>query len=163
MAFNQRVDLRGERIQSPLKFIVYHTGLADTVAQIQNSELVPELATNAANVVRGTFTPLEDPYITGTAPTLPWWAFADPSNVKTLVLARLAGMPGPVIYRKRSDMEAVTSILGAGAVVNPILGDFESGNIIFKVVDVWGTYIGGAGHGNLVDHQGAYYSAGSAP
>jgi hypothetical protein len=163
MAFNQRVDLRGERIASPLRFIVYHTGLADVVAQIQNSELVPELATNAANTIRGSFVGIEDPYIAGTAPNLPWWAFTDPANVKTLVLARLAGMPGPVILRKRSDIESVTSLLGAGAAVDPIMGDFESGNIVLKVRDVWGTYIGGAGIGNLVDFQGAYYSAGTAP
>jgi hypothetical protein len=164
MAFNQRVDLRGERILSPMRFIVYHTGLADVVAQIQNSELVPELATNAANVVRGTFTPIEDPYITGTAPNLPWFAFADPANVKTLVLARLAGMPGPVILRKRSDIESITSLLGAGAAVDPIMGDFESGNITVKVRDVWGTYIGGdyLHGGNLVDYQGAWYGAGTA-
>jgi len=162
MAFNQRVDLRGERIASPLRYIVYHTGLADVVAQIQNSELVPELATNAANTIRGSFVAIEDPYITGTAPNLPWWAFTDPVNVKALVLARLAGMPGPIILRKRSDIESVTSLLGAGGAVDPIMGDFASGNIVVKVRDVWGTYIGGAAVGNLVDYQGAYYSAGTA-
>lgn len=162
MAFNQRTDIRGERILSPLRYIVYHTGLADTVAQIQASELVPELATNGVNVVRGTFTAIEDPYITGTAPNLPWWAFSDPSNIKTMVLARRAGMAGPMILRKRSDIESITSLLGAGAAVDPIMGDFESGNIVVKVVDVWGTYVDGT-EVNFVDYRGAYYSAGTAP
>ena len=162
MAFNQRVDIRGERIQSPLRYLVYHTGLADVVLTIQNSELVPELATNAANVVRSSFIPIEDPYITGTAPNLPWWAFTDPMQLASLVLARRAGVPGPMILRKRSDIESITSILGSGAPVDPIWGDFASGNIVLKVMDVWGTYIDGT-EGNYVDYRGAYYSAGTAP
>ena len=162
MAFNQRTDIRAERILSPLRHIVFHTGLADTVATIQNSMLVPELATNAANVVKGTFNAIEDPYIVGTAPNLPWYAFSDVSQIKTLVLARLAGMPGPMILRKRSDIESVTSILGGGSPADPIMGDFESGNIVLKVRDVWGTYIDGT-EGSLVDYRGAYYSAGTAP
>ncbi len=162
MAFNQRLDLCGERILSPLKYVVYHTGLADTVAQIQNSTLVPELATNGANVIKGTFIGIEDPYITGTAPNLPWYAFSDPMQIKTLVLARRAGMPGPMILRRKSDIEAVSSITGAGAAVDPIMGDFETGNIVLKVVDVWGTYLDGT-EGSLVDYRGAWYSSGTAP
>ena len=162
MAFNQRVDLRNERIQVGLRHIVFHSGLADTVATIQNSMLVPELATNAENVVRGTFNAIEDPYITGTAPNLPWYAFADKANLKTLVLARLAGMPGPIIARKKSDVESVTSLLGPGVPAAPIMGDFDSMNIVLKVIDVWGTYIDGT-EGNLVDYRGAYYSSGTAP
>jgi len=160
MAFNQRTDSRGERIQSPLTHIVYHTGLADTVAQIQASMLVPELATNAANVIKGTFTAIEDPYIVGTAPNLPWYAFA--SGIKTFVLARRSGMAGPMILRKKSDIETATSLLGGGGAVDNIWGDFQSGNIVLKVVDVWGTYIDGT-EGNLVDYRGAYYSTGTAP
>ena len=156
------MDVRGERILSPLKYIVHHTGLSDVVAQIQASVLVPELATNAANTNRTTFVPIEDPYITGTAPNLPWWAFCDPAQIKTLVLARRSGMPAPEIVRKKSDQESVTSILGSGTAVDPIWGDFETGNIVLKVRDVWGTYIDGT-QGNLVDSHGAYYSAGTAP
>lgn len=162
MAFNQRVNARNERIKAGLTYLVYHTGLADTVATIQQSVLVPELATNAENVVRTTFTAIEDPYITGTAPNLPWWAFASTGAIKTLVLARRAGMPGPIIARKRSDVESVTSILGAGTPVDPVWGDFDSMNIVLKVIDTWGTYIDGT-EGNLVDYRGAYYSAGTAP
>ena len=163
MAFNQRTDIRGERINADLRYIVYHTGLADTVAQIQASELVPELATNAANTIRGSFVGIKDPYITGTAPTLPWYAFTDPNvGPAALVLARLAGVPGPMILRKRSDIESITSILGAGTPVSPMWGDFASGNIVLKVMDVWGTYIDGT-EGNYVDYRGAYGSAATAP
>ena len=162
MAFNQRTDARGNPIPARLTHLVYHAGLADTVAQIQASELVPELATNAANVVRGTFTGIEDPHMAGTAPNLPWYGFSvGANNIFPFVLARRAGMPGPMILRKRSDIEAVTSMLGAGAAVDPIMGDFESGNIVLKVVDVWGTYTDGT-EGNLFDFRGAYYSSGTA-
>lgn len=163
MAFGQRVDADNEPIQADLAYIVYHRGLEDTVRQIQNSELVPELATNAANVVRNAFIGIKDPYITGTAPNLPWWAFTDhrAANIIPLVLARLQGRPGPLILRKKSDVESVTSMLGTGGAVSPIMGDFESGNIVLKVSDVFGTYIDGT-NGNLFDIRGAYYSSGTA-
>jgi hypothetical protein len=163
MAFNQRVDSHNNPIPARLTHLVFHAGLLDTVAQIQQSELVAELATNAANVVRGTFTPIEDPHMAGTAPNLPWYAFSiGQNNIYPFVLARRAGMPGPMILRKRSDIESVTSMLGAGAAVDPIMGDFESGNIVLKAADVWGTYVDGT-EGNLFDYRGAYYSSGTAP
>ncbi len=162
MAFGQRVDARGEPIQADLAFIVYHRGLEDTVRQILGSEFTPELATNAVNVGRN-FIPIKDPYITGTAPNLPWHAFTNYSaaNVIPFILARLAGRPGPLILRKRTDTEAVSSMLGSGTPVAPIMGDFESGNIVLKVSDVFGTYIDGT-EGNLFDYRGAYYSSGTA-
>jgi len=167
MAYGQRVDTRNEPVNVDLTYIVYHRGLEDTVATIQNSTLVPELATNAENVVRGTFIGIKDPYIAGAAPNLPWWAFTNPNsaqNVIPFVLTRRAGVPGPMILRRRSDIEAVTSMLGSGGAVDPIMGDFESGNIVLKVVDIFGTYIDPLGvQGNLFDTNGAYYSSGTAP
>jgi hypothetical protein len=164
MAFNQRVDARNEPINARLAYIVGHSGLADTALQIQNSELVPELATNAANVVRDNWEWIEDPYITGTAPSLPWYGFSDyrENNVIPFILSRLPLFPGPVIARKRSDIESVTSILGPGRPVAPIFGDFENGDIVLMVFDVWGTYIDET-EGNLYDINGAYYSSGTAP
>ena len=165
MAFNQRVDACNEPINATLRYIVHHSGLIDTVRVIRQSQLIPELATNAANVIAGDFIPIEDPYITGTAPNLPWWAFTDwrDSNVIPFVLARRQGMPAPMLLRKRSNIESITSMLGAGAPVPPIMGDFETGNIVVKVTDEWGTYIGGAGHGNYFDVRGGFYSSGTAP
>jgi len=163
MAFNQRTDARGEAINASLAYIVHHSGLKDTALQILESTQVAELATNAKNIV--SFTPIEDPYIAGAAPNLPWYGFLDynAAGIVPFVLARRQGVPGPLILRRKSDIESVTSLLGAGAAVDPIWGDFASGNIVLKVVDVWGTYIGGAGIGNLFDIRGAYYSTGTAP
>lgn len=164
MAFGQRTDTRGNRIAAELMYIVIHSGLVDTAAQIQASTLVPELATNAANVVRGTFTPINDVHLAGTAPNLPWMALVNPrtSRIKTFVLARRAGVPGPVIMRKRSDIESVTSVLGGGGAMGAVWGDFDTGDIVLKAHDEWGTYIDGT-EGNLFDFHGAYYSSGTAP
>jgi len=161
MAFNQRTDARGENINADLVYIVGHIGLTDTAMQILNSTQVAELATNAVNVV--SFQWIADPYIVGVAPNLPWYAFSGTQNgILPYVLVRQNGRPGPLILRKRSDIEAVSSMLGAGRPVAPIMGDFASGNVVLKVSDVWGTHIDDA-DGNMVDHRGSYYSTGTAP
>ena len=164
MAFNQRVDARNVPIRARLKYIVHHSGLVDTVRVIRQSELIPELATNAKNVIAGDFEPIEDPHMSGTAPNLRWWGFVDwkESNIVPFVLARRQGMPAPMILRKRSDIESVTSLLGSGGSVPPIMGDFATGNVVVKVEDQWGTYIDTTTEGNLFDYRGAYYSAGTA-
>jgi len=163
MAFNQRTDASGNPIAARVGYIVHHAGLVDTVRTIINSTLVPENATNAANVIAGTFVPIEDPYITGTAPNLPWYAFSDwkLDGIIPFVLARRESMPGPVLMRQRSDIETVTSLLGPGQSAAPLWGDFTTGNIRIKVYDEWGTYID-LTEGNLFDFRGAYYSAGTA-
>lgn len=161
MAYNQRTDACSEPINARLGYVVIHSGLEDTMKQILASEKVAELATNAANIVRDTQY-IVDPYITGTAPNLPWWAFSSQeSGIVPFVLARRAGMPGPEIRRKITDSVVATSLLGGSTPVSPIWGDFETGNIVLKVVDVWGTYVGGAGNGNYVDVRGGYYSSGT--
>jgi hypothetical protein len=169
MGFNQRLDARGNPIAASLRYIVIHSGLVDTAATIQNSTLVPELATNAQNVVKGTFEVIEDPHLAGVAPNLPWMGLTDwrANNIKAFVLARRNGVPGPFIIRKRSDQEQVTSLLGAGTQMAPIWGDFDSGDIVLKVHDEWGTYVDagalGTANGNLYDERGAFYMQGTAP
>jgi len=163
MAFNQRVDaIRGNPLPLQLKYLVYHAGLVDTVRTIRQSQLVPELATNAANVIAGDFVPIEDPYIVGTAPNLPWWAFTDHrGTVSPLILGRRQGMPGPMLIRKSTDMETFGTFIQSGRKLSPLMGDFATGNVQIKIHDEWGTYIDGT-EGNLFDYQGAYYSSGTA-
>jgi len=165
MAFAQRTDARGEPIMVSLRYLVHHTGLIDQVRVIRASQLIPELATNAANVISGDFTPIEDPYMAGTAPNLPWYCFSNwqEDNVVPLVLARLQMLPAPQLIRKRSDMETFTSFQAGGSPLSPMLGDFATGNVVVKVWDVWGTYMDTVTEGNLFDFRGAYYSAGTAP
>ncbi len=162
MAYNQRVDAAGEPINAALRYIVGHAGLADTALQIQQSELVPELATNAANVVRNNWQWVEDPYIVGVAPNLPWYGFPDwrTSGIVPFVLARLNNWPAPKILRRKSDVEQIVSLGGTGREVPYWMGDFKSGNIVLKVADVWGTYVNGT-DGNFFDTNGGYYSDGT--
>ena len=165
MAFNQRVDACSEPINATLRYIVHPNILVDVVRVIRQSQLIPELATNAENVVAGDFIPIEDPYITFTTPNVPWWAFTDwrDSGIVPFVLARRQGVPAPMLLRRRSDIESITSMLGGGAAVPPVMGDFQTGNVVVKVHDEWGTYVGGAGNGNYFDLRGAFYSSGTAP
>jgi len=168
MAFNQRVDVRGEPITATLAYVVYHRGLVDTVRTIRASQLVPELATNAVNVVAGDFIPIQDPYIVGVAPNLPWHAFVNwrDDNIVPFVLARRAGVPAPLLIRKQTDKVIVTSLLDAGTLAPPVMGDFATGNIEIQIYDEWGTYIdpGDTSHsGNMFDDRGCFYSSGTAP
>jgi hypothetical protein len=165
MAFNQRLDTRNVPINASLRYIVHHAGLVDTAAIIQRSTLIPETAVFSENVVRGTFTPVEDPYCAGTAPNLPWFAMTDwrVENIVPFVLARKNGVPAARIYRKKADFEEIGTILGPGVDVPPVMGDFATGNVVFKVSDVWGTYVATSpADGNMFDHRGCYYAAGTA-
>ncbi len=166
MAFGQRVDDASVPIAANLRYIVHHSGLVDQVATINQSELVPDGAgssSNAANVVRNTFVPVENPHLAGTAPILPWMALSDfrQNEIRPFVLARRNGVPGPIIIRKKSDTEVATSIMGGGGSDIQILGDFISGAIKIKVHDEWGTYIDTT-DGNLYDHRGAFYGVATA-
>ena len=177
MAFNQRTDTRGAPVTAALRYIVYHAGLADTADVIRQSTFVPELpfaATGvvapfaapygpaASNIWRSGWTPIEDPHVAGVAPNLPWFALANyqESGLTAFVLARRQGMPAPLIIRKKSDIEIITSLLGAGGAVPPVMGDFATSNVVVKVWDEWGTYIN-ATDGNLFDVRGAYFSSGT--
>ena len=164
MAFNLRTDASNNPILAAMNYLVVPPSLEDAVAQIQNSQLVPELATNGTNEVAGKFTTIVDPHIAvvfGTANN-PWWAFTDwrAGNIVPLILARREGMAAPLLLRKKSDVETFSSFDASGAPVSPLLGDFETGNIVVKVHDEWGTYIDGT-EGNLFDFRGAYYSSGT--
>lgn len=164
VAFAQRTDARGNPILATLRYLVHPSSLNATVRQIQASELVPELATNAANVVRNIFTPIEDPHIAAPGPSIPWWCFTSytESNIVPLCIVRRAGLPAPLLVRKASDQETFASFAAGGAPISPLLGDFETGNIVVKVHDEWGAYVDGT-EGNLFDFRGAFYSSGTAP
>jgi len=100
-AFNQRTDADGEPITARPVYLVIHRGLAPTAQQIIRSAQVAENANNALNVLPP-LQVIENPYLTGTAPDLPWFLFA-PANedgIRPLTLARLQGRPGPVILQK---------------------------------------------------------------
>ena len=165
MAFNQRVDARGNPVTAALRYLIHYPAGADGVDQIRQSTFVPEGAPSiaAVNVARSGWTPIEDPHAPPVvAPILPWFALADwkESGIIAFVLARRQGMPAPLLLRKKSDIESITSILGGGGAVPPVMGDFASSNVVVKVWDEWGTFIDGT-EGNMFDSNGSYYSSGT--
>ena len=163
MGFNQRVDDKAEPIHANMAYIVYHRGDKDKVFQIQNSQLVPETDLNGVNKALSVpFIAIEDPYITGAAPNLPWYAFTNwaTDNIRPFVLARMQGRPGPFVLRKKENKEVVASVLGSGGTAPILLGNMLQGNLEFEVHDVWGTFIDGV-EGSLFDNRGAYYSSGT--
>jgi len=166
MGFAQRVDAINDPIIASLKYIVHPSALIDQVKTIQSSTLVPELATNANNVVAGSFTSIENPYMTAPtgAPNWPWFAFVDPasSGIDAMILVSRNGMPAPILTRKRSDQEVFSGFGAAGTPLPAKMGDFANGTVTVKVWDEWGTYIDGT-QGNLYDFRGAYYSSGVTP
>ncbi len=166
IAFSQRVDDVSVPIASQLRYIVHHTGLQDVVETINASQLVPDgpgSSSNAANIVRNSFTAVDNPHLAGTAPDLPWMALSDfrANEIRPFVLARRNGVPAPLIIRKKMDTATTTSILGPGTDAPVMMGDWLTGSIRLKVHDEWGTYIDGT-DGNLYDHRGAFYSSGVA-
>ena len=163
MAFNQRLDARGEPIAARLSFLVHPPGLVDTVRVIRASQLIPELATNAANVIAGDFIPIEDPYAPGVAPNFPWFCMTNwrEDNIVPFVLARRQGVPAARLLRIKSNVEEIGSLLGSGSEVAPIMGDFMNADIVVKVADEWGTYRDGT-DANMFDHRGCFDSLGTA-
>jgi len=160
-AFSQRTDGRGEPLVTggPV-YLVIHRGLELTARQILRSVQVAENATNAVNVLP----PLEiivDPYLTGTAPNLPWFLFVRPdtSGIRTVTLARMNGVPGPRILQKTPNQSTFATFGALGAAV-PGLGDFDTGNFSVKAADIWGGWAD-ATYSGVTDYRGIYYSSGT--
>ena len=99
-----------------------------------------------------------DPYVGFAVPNVPWYLFADPSEVPTVTVARMQGWPGPVVTRKLSDIE----ILSGSAPQAFRLGDFATGNIEFAVEDIIGGW-DDATYAGVTDFRGIYYSSGTTP
>jgi hypothetical protein len=101
-----------------------------------------------------------DPYIgfvAGSA-NIPWYLFADPGEVPTVTVLRMEGWPGPVVFRRESDIGLISGTAPSAFT----MGDFATGNIWFGVEDVVGgwddaTYVG------VTDFRGIYFSNGTTP
>lgn len=99
-----------------------------------------------------------DPYITFVSPNVPWYLIADPSEVPTITLVRMAGWPGPVVMQKNSDIRFIT-----GSAPAPFrMGSFATGDIEYMVEDVVGAWDDATWVG-VTDFRGIYYSSGTTP
>jgi hypothetical protein len=124
---------------------------------ILESILMAGVATNDKNVlaryIAGVWV---DPYIAFTAPNVPWYLFADPSEVETVPVARLQGFDNPWTFMKMSDTKLIS-----GSAPSPfMMGSFATGDIEYGVE----TIIGGWDDASLVgviNPLGLYYSSGT--
>ena len=97
-----------------------------------------------------------DPYIATAGINIPWYLFAQPSEIPAVTVARLQGVPGPWTYQKSSDVR----MLGGNAPSPFLLGSFATGDIEYAVE----TIIGGwddASYVGVTDFRGIYYSSGT--
>jgi hypothetical protein len=120
------------------------------------------VATNDKNVLPRFITGIYvDPYITINPlfpANIPWYLFADPSDIPAVTVLRLRGVPGPWTYKKASDIESIQG--NAPAAFN--LGSFATGDIEYAVSDVIGGWDNAALVG-VTDPNGIYYSNGTTP
>jgi hypothetical protein len=124
---------------------------------ILGSTLMAGVATNDVNVlpkfISGYYI---DPYIATAGINVPWYLFADPSEVGTVRVARLQGAPTPFTYIEESSIR----VISGSAPASFTLGSFATGDIQYAVSDI----IGGWDSGTLVgltDFRGIYYSNGT--
>lgn len=158
-AMASRTDALGNLIQINGVWLVIPKILEQQAQVILGSTLMAGVATNDVNVlpkfVRGYFI---DPYITTAAPNVPWYLFADPSEIPAVTVGRLQGWGQPLAYMKRSNIDVISGSAPAAF----LMGSFETGDIEYAVSDV----IGGWDDTSLVgitDPNGIYYSSGTTP
>jgi hypothetical protein len=158
-AMRQRLDTRGNPINIPRVHLVIPSILEIQARTIMASTLAAGIATNDANVLPGFLAGIWiDPYITTTAASVPWYLFADPSNIPAVTVARLRGWTQPIVYQRASDIRIIS-----GSVPAPfLLGDARHGAIRYYVEDILGGWDSATWVG-VTDHNGIYYSNGTTP
>lgn len=156
-AMMQRNDVLGNQMNINRVWVVI-----PKILQIQAADILQDLLSfggAGGNVLAQFIAGVRvDPYIGFAGINVPWYLFADPSEVPTVTVARLQGWPGPISTMKRSDRQ-----LTAGSVPQPyLMGDFHTGNIEFEVADVIGGW-DDAAYVGVTDFRGIYYSSGTTP
>jgi hypothetical protein len=156
-AMMQRTDVNGNQMNINRVWLVI-----PKILQIQAADILQDLLSYGGaggNVLAQFVAGVKiDPYIGFAGLNVPWYLFADPSEVPTVTVARLRSVPSAFTYMTRSNIQ-MTSGSAPGAF---LMGDAATGNIEFWVEDVIGgwddaTYVG------VTDFRGIYYSNGTTP
>jgi len=130
------------------------------ILQIQAADILKDLLAygGAGGNVLGEFVAgvRVDPYIGFAGANVPWYLFADPSEIPTVTVARLSGWPGPAVWKKKSDIEMMSGTVPPAL----LMGSSNTGDVEFVVQDIIGgwddaTYVG------TTDYRGLYYSSGT--
>lgn len=158
-AMMQRTDVNGNQMNVQRMYLVVPPVLQIQAATILESVLASGTFNNDKNVLpRFVIGVKVDPYIGFAGANVPWYLIADPSEIPTVTVARLQGMPGPIVFMKRSDIQLITGSAPAAF----LMGDFATGNIEYGVEDIIGGWED-ATYGGVTDFRGIYYSSGTTP
>lgn len=155
-AMMQRTDADGNKISIRRIWLVI-----PPILQIQANSVLKDViaVTGQANVLADFIAGVRvDPYIATSGADVPWYLVADPSEIPTITVARLRGVPGPFTYMRASNIELISGTAPAQF----LMGSFETGDIEYAVEDVIGgwddsTFVG------VTDQRGIYYSSGTTP
>lgn len=154
-AMMQRTDANGNQMNiSRVNLVI------PPILQIQAADILQDLLNYGGpggNVLAQFMTNVYvDPYIAFAGANVPWYLFADPSEIPTVAVARLEGFPGPAVTMQEPDRRIISGSVPAAFG----MGSFSTGDIQFDVTDVIGgwdnaTYVG------VTDYRGLYYSNGT--
>jgi hypothetical protein len=156
-AMMQRVDVNGNQMNINRVWLVIPKVLELQAAQILQDLL--QYGGAGGNVLNQFVAGVRvDPYIGFAGANVPWYLFADPSEVPTVTVARLQGWDGPVAFMKRSDIQMVSGTVPQAF----LMGSFATGDIEFAVEDIIGGW-DDADYVGVTDFRGIYYSSGTTP
>jgi hypothetical protein len=154
-AMMQRVDANGNQMNINRVWLVI-----PKILQIQAADILQDILAYGgpggnvlAQFVAGVRV---DPYIAFAGANVPWYLFADPSEVPTVTVARMEGVPGPAVFQRSSDISMISGTM-PGAFT---MGDYATGNIWFAVEDIVGGW-DDASYVGVTDFRGIYYSNGT--
>lgn len=156
-AMMQRVDANGNQMNISRVHLVI-----PPILQIQAADILQDLLQygGPGGNVLGQFVAgiYVDPYIATAGLNVPWYLFADPSEIPAVTLVRMRGWPGPVVYMKKSDIQIVTGTAPAAF----MMGSYATGDIEYAVEDIVGAW-DDAAYVGVTDFRGIYYSSGTTP
>lgn len=156
-AMMQRVDAAGNPIQINRIHLIIPPVLTIQASTILESALMAGVATNDKNVLARYIAGVHvDPYIGFTSPNIPWYLFADPSEIPVVTVARLQGVPGPWTYMEMSNVKVISGVAPAPF----LMGNFATGDIQYAVEDIIGGWDDASWVG-VTDFRGFYYSSGT--
>lgn len=154
-AMKTRVDVNGTQIDTGPIWLIIPPVLEVTAAQILRD--VIGFGGPNSNVIGSFIAGYKvDPYISYTSPNIPWYLIAAPALIPAITLVRLQGQTEPVVAMRESDIKVIQGSAPAAF----LMGDLNTGNIVYLV---WDAYGGDSdeSYGGITDVNGIYYSSGT--
>ena len=154
-----RTDVNGNQMNINRIHLVIPPVLLIQARVVLESLLMAGVATNDKNVLSSFIAGVHvDPYIGTAGVNVPWYLFADPSEIPAVTVGRLQGFETPFCYKQRSDIEQVEGSMPAAF----LMGSYATGDIQWTVEDIIGGW-DDASFVGVTDVRGLYYSSGTTP